>query len=90
MGSPESFGAFLYSKRLEFLRHTFVINRMNLWMAEGMSLDEMLPYLSRYLGHTGINDTLYYYHHVKNAFQVVRQKDNISNRIIPEVVPYEE
>jgi integrase/recombinase XerD len=46
------------------LRHTFVVNRMNQWMAEGVPLDVMMPYLSRYLGHSGIEDTMYYYHQV--------------------------
>lgn len=75
---------------VDALRHTFVVNRMNKWMAEGILLNVMLPYLSRYLGHSGIEDTLYYYHHVKDAFRVVREKDLISSRVIPEVVPYEE
>ena len=72
------------------LRHTFVVNRMNMWMEEGVSLDVMMPYLSRYLGHNGIDDTLYYYHHVSNAFKIVRERDCISSKVIPEVVPYEE
>jgi len=72
------------------LRHTFVVDRMNRWMAEGVPLDVMLPYLSIYLGHTNIEGTLYYYHQVMNAFEAVRQKDKISGRVIPEVMPYEE
>lgn len=39
------------------LRHGFVVNRMNLWMKEGVSLKEMLPFLSRYLGHHSTEDT---------------------------------
>ena len=72
------------------LRHAFVVDRMNRWMLEGVSLEAMMPYLSRYLGHSGINDTMYYYHQVREAFQIVRQKDCLSDRIIPEVVAYEE
>jgi len=72
------------------LRHAFVVDRMNQWMLEGVSLEAMMPYLSRYLGHSGIEDTMYYYHQVRAAFQIVRQKDCLSGRIIPEVVTYEE
>lgn len=72
------------------LRHTFVVNRMNMWMTEGISLETMMPYLSRYLGHSGIEGTQYYYHQVSDAFRVVREKDLVSNRVIPEVVSYEE
>jgi len=71
------------------LRHAFVVNRMNQWMLEGISLETMMPYLCRYLGHSGINDTMYYYHHVNEAFQIVRQKDCLSSQIIPEVFKYE-
>ena len=72
------------------LRHTFVVDRMNDWMLNGVSLKAMLPYLSRYLGHSSVNDTLYYYHLVDKAFQVVRQKDRTIDAIIPEVTTYEE
>jgi len=71
------------------LRHAFVVDRMNQWMLEGISLDAMMPYLSRYLGHSGTKDTMYYYHQVKSAFQIVRQKDLLSVQIIPEVIKYE-
>ena len=71
------------------LRHAFVVDRINQWMIEGISLETMMPYLSRYLGHSGIKDTMYYYHQVRKAFQIVRQKDYLSGQIIPEVVIYE-
>ena len=71
------------------LRHAFVVERMNKWMLEGVPLETMTPYLSRYLGHSGLSDTLYYYHHVREAFQILRQKDHMSGKIIPEVVRYE-
>ena len=58
-------------------------------MLEGVTLEAMMPYLSRYLGHSGIKDTMYYYHQVRKAFQIVRQKDCLSGQIIPEVVIYE-
>lgn len=67
------------------LRHTFVVKRMNQWMDEGVLLDSMLPYLSKYLGHTSVEDTFYYYHQVDAAFKIVRVKDSKSKVIIPEV-----
>jgi integrase len=74
---------------VQALRHAFVVDRMNKWMIEGVSLNVMMPYLSRYLGHSGLNETLYYYHLVRKAFQIVRQKDCTSGVVIPEVVKYE-
>ncbi len=44
------------------LRHAFVMHRVNDWVEEGHSAEELFPYLSRYLGHSGIQETMYYYH----------------------------
>jgi len=72
------------------LRHAFVVERMNDWMQNGVNIQEMLPYLSSYLGHKSPAETFYYYHLVNKAFAVVRQNDTVSNRVIPEVLDYEE
>jgi integrase len=68
------------------LRHAFVVARMNAWMEEGADLDVMMPYLSSYLGHRGASETFYYYHQVSDAFGIVRARDKVSGRVIPEVV----
>lgn len=72
------------------LRHTFVVTKMNDWMNEDKDFGAMMPYLSRYLGHTSIDETHYYYHQVISSFEIVRKHDGIADRVIPEVVPYEE
>ena len=72
------------------LRHTYVVTKMNDWMNEGREFKAMMPYLSRYLGHSSINETQYYYHQVVSAFKIVRKHDSAADRIIPEVIPYEE
>ena len=72
------------------LRHAFVVERMNDWMLRGVDTDKMLPYLSRYLGHKSPDETYYYYHLADKAFDVIRQKDTVSGRAIPEASRYEE
>lgn len=72
------------------LRHTYVVTKMNDWMNEGKQFECMMPYLSRYLGHASIDATHYYYHQVVSAFEIVREHDRVADRVIPEVVPYEE
>lgn len=67
------------------LRYSFVVTRMNLWMEKGENLTTMMPYLSKYLGHESVENTYYYYHQIESAFKIVRQKDQLSDRIIPEV-----
>ncbi len=70
-------------------RHAFVIKRINLWMSQNIELRVMMPYLSNYLGHSGPMETHYYYHVVKEAFEVIKSKDTFANEVIPEVKEYE-
>jgi integrase len=72
------------------LRHTYVVTKMNEWMNEGRDFEVMMPYLSRYLGHSSIDETQYYYHQTVSAFEIVRKHDSVSDKVIPEVIPYEE
>ena len=44
------------------LRHAFVVERINGWAKEGKDFKVMVPALSKYLGHSSINETYYYYH----------------------------
>lgn len=71
------------------LRHSFVVIRMNKWMEQDIRLNGMMPYLSSYLGHGGVDGTFYYYHQIETAFKVIRAKDMASSQIIPEVCGYE-
>ncbi len=67
------------------IRHSFVIIRMNKWTEQGIELNGMMPYISKYLGHTSVDDTFYYYHQIESAFKTIRSKDSASTIIIPEV-----
>ena len=40
--------------------------------------------------HASVNDTFYYYHQVESAFHIIREKDTVSQHVIPEVYDYEE
>ena len=70
---------------IKSFRHTFVVDRINGWIAEGIDPEKMLPYLSKFLGHASIHESLYYYHQAQEALDTIHRKDTISNRIIPEV-----
>jgi len=72
------------------LRHSFVVKRMNLWMEQGVALNTMMPYLSKFLGHSSPSNTFYYYHQIESAFKIIRSKDTLSSEIIPEVCTYED
>lgn len=69
------------------LRHAYVVKRVNLWMKQGLDMNVMMPYLSKYLGHKSIDETYYYYHYVQETAQVIREKDTLAKKVIPEVRP---
>lgn len=66
------------------LRHTFVVFRINGWMTQGLNLNVLMPYLSKFLGHKSPDETFYYYHQVLEAFRVIREKDTVAKSVIPE------
>ena len=80
----------LHTPSVHSLRHTFVVNRINAWIKDGLDMSQMLPYLSRYLGHKTIEETHYYYHLAAAAADIIRSRDVLSEKVIPEVLPYEE
>lgn len=67
------------------LRHSYVVARINAWMEQGMDFDQMLPYLSKFLGHKTFNETYYYYHYAEEAAKTIHRMDKTACRVIPEV-----
>lgn len=49
-----------YQPRLHDLRHTFAVNRLTSWYQENQNVQELLPILSTYLGHTYLAHTSVY------------------------------
>lgn len=43
-------------------RHHFAYANIERWMSHGADVTALLPYLSRYMGHTGFKSTFYYVH----------------------------
>ena len=79
-----------HNPSIHSLRHTFVVNRINAWIKDGYDMENMMPYLSRYLGHKTIDETHYYYHLAAAATDIIRSQDTLSDKVIPEVTDYEE
>lgn len=69
------------------LRHTYVVKRVNLWMKQGVDMNVMMPYLSKYLGHKSIDETYYYYHYIQETARIIQEKDTLAEKVIPEVRP---
>ncbi len=42
------------------LRHTFAVNNLRFWFAQGQDVGALLPVLQTYMGHSSLRDTAYY------------------------------
>lgn len=67
------------------LRFSFITKRINEWVKANENIDNLMPYLSQYVGHSSISETYYYYHISKEFYKIVLQKDKTSSEVIPEV-----
>lgn len=66
-------------------RHHFAYANVEKWMAQGVDVTAMLPYLARYMGHASLDST-YYYIHTSGDFldgygHITRQSESV----LPEV-----
>jgi len=70
-------------------RHHFAYANLNRWAEQGKDVNVMLAFLMRYMGHTNIQSTLYYFHFVPEYFGAFAQKTQTLEYLVPEV-PHEE
>ena len=72
--------------RVYDLRHQFASTVLNKWIDEKKNINEMLPYLQAYMGHTDIESTAYYIHLLPENISKSSGIDwNSFENIIPEV-----
>lgn len=81
---PEKKGAGISIRTYDF-RHHFVYANMNRWLREGKDVNAMLPYLMRYMGHSDVKNTLYYFHLVPDIYGGILDRSGHSEGLIPEV-----
>ena len=66
--------------RIHDFRFTFIVKSIQKLVAENKDLNIYLPILSKYVGHTSLNDTLYYF----KPKELIFSKDNYQkNSLIP-------
>ena len=66
-------------------RHHFALSNLNRWIATGVEVNAMLPYLSRYMGHASLTSTDYYLHLVPEFFATFATKVSATEAVLPEV-----
>jgi integrase len=67
------------------LRHHFAYANLERWMADGKDVAALLPYLSRYMGHAGLESTYYYVHTSPDFMDAYADITRESTSVLPEV-----
>ena len=67
------------------LRHHFAYANIERWMAQGIDVAAMLPYLSTYMGHASVESTYYYIHTSPDFMQAYPQIMAQAGSPLPEV-----
>lgn len=66
-------------------RHHFALSNLNRWIDSGFDVNSLLPYLSRYMGHSSIESTDYYLHLVPEFFHTFNERVSNTGALLPEV-----
>lgn len=66
-------------------RHTYTLGILTQWQNEGKNVDNLIPYLSKQLGHKSIRETYYYCTRLDTKFSEIATLDTSLSGIIPEV-----
>lgn len=74
--------------RVYDLRHRFATTLMMKFLDEGEDLNNILPYMSSYMGHSSFEETAYYIHLLPDRLKTSKAIDwGIMESLIPEVLP---
>lgn len=73
-----------HGPRLHDLRHTFAVNNLRSWFAQGRDVGALLPVLQTYMGHSSIADTAYYLHLTAESYPDITTR---VQQMIGDVVP---
>lgn len=66
-------------------RHHFAYANLEHWMAQGINVASMLPYLARYMGHATFDSTYYYIHTSPDFMDSYAEVVAASQALLPEV-----
>lgn len=66
-------------------RHHFALSNVNRWIDASIDINSVLPYLSRYMGHSSIESTDYYLHLVPEFFHTFSEQVRNTGTLLPEV-----
>ena len=68
------------------LRHNYAITNINSWSNDGFEINDKLLYLSKSMGHSNLQSTMYYYSLVPRLSKIIESNtESDFNDIVPEV-----
>src|SRR6476660_6784852 len=73
-----------HGPRVHDLRHTFAVNNLRFWFAQGQDVGALLPLLQTYMGHSSLRDTAYYLHLTAESYPDITAR---VQQAIGDVVP---
>ncbi len=73
-----------HGPRVHDLRHTFAVNNLRRWFAQGDDVDALLPVLQAYMGHSSPDDTAYYLRLTAEAYPHITAR---VRQVVGDVVP---
>lgn len=76
-----------HGPRVHDLRHTFAVNNLRSWFADGRDVGALLPVLQTYMGHSSIADTAYYLHLTAESYpDITAQVRQVIGDVVPPVM----
>ena len=68
-------------------RHTFAVNNLRLWFAQGQDVGALLPVLQTYMGHSSLADTAYYLHLTAESYpDITARVQQAIGDVVPPVI----
>ena len=76
-----------HGPRVHDLRHTFAVNNLRFWFAQGQDVGALLPVLQTYMGHSSLADTAYYLHLTAESYpDITARVQQAIGDIVPPVM----
>lgn len=71
-------------------RHHFAFANIARWARGGLDVETMMPYLSRYMGHSSLQSTYYYIHASSDIIADVVEMGKSLESLLPEVIEHDD
>ena len=75
-----------HGPRVHDLRHTFAVNNLRFWFAQGENVGALLPVLQTYMGHSSLRDTAYYLRLTAESYpDITTRVERATGDVVPPV-----